>query len=40
MQYSAITRITPQLETDAKEGQQYQELRIEENSYHNLTLQN
>lgn len=40
MQYSAITRITPQLETDAKEGHQYQELRIEENSYHNLTLRN
>lgn len=40
LQYSAITRISPQLETDAKEGHQYQELRIEDNSYHNLTLRN
>lgn len=40
LEYSAITKISPQLETDAKEGHQYQELRIEENSYHNLTLRN
>lgn len=40
LQYSTITRISPQSETDAKDGHQYQELRIEENSYHNLTLRN
>lgn len=40
MQYSAITRISPQMENDAKEGHHYQELRIEENSYHNFTLRN
>lgn len=40
LQYSAITRISPQMENDAREGHQYQELRIEENPYHNLTLRN
>lgn len=40
LQYTTITRTLPQPDNNAKDDQQYEELRVLDNVYHNIELRN